>query len=196
MSRVVILLGQRVETCFNLPLAWAHIHVSNVNWARYPGQANCSWYSLVRGPICLVCDTVLLNCQVGSISVQNCHPTPMLVLCTPSFRHSCYSPHVLILCQSLRSSEDRWCSVKTITCTLFQVMTGKPRICFHFSVENPFIFIMTHFKSWFTCVGRAVENWGWDCRCQDVFFCFLSAYYQESLTCCQVGSCPGTFLYY
>ena len=197
MSRVVILLGQRVETFFNLPLARAHIHVSNVNWARYLGRANCSWYSLVRGSICLVCDAVfkLLNCQVCRISVQNCHPTPMLVLCTSSFEHSCYSPYVLIRCQSLRSSKDRWCSVKTITYTLFQVMTGKPRICWHFSVENPFIFIMTHFKSWFTChgVGRAVENWGWDRRCQDVFFCFVSAYYQESLTCCQVGYVPGRF---
>jgi hypothetical protein len=35
-------------------------------------------------------DTVLFNLQVGRISILNCHATPMLVLLSSSFRHSCY----------------------------------------------------------------------------------------------------------
>jgi len=38
---VVILLGQRVETFFNLTFARAHIHARDVDWARYQGRANC-----------------------------------------------------------------------------------------------------------------------------------------------------------
>jgi len=39
--RVMILLGQRVEEFFNLTFARAHVHTSDVNWARYEGRANC-----------------------------------------------------------------------------------------------------------------------------------------------------------
>jgi len=68
-----------------------------------------------------------------------------------------------------RKVADRWCSVKIITDTLF--VTGKLKIYFHFASENALILIITHLKS--TCVGRTVNDWGWDCNYEGVCFCFL-----------------------
>jgi len=77
--------------------------------------------------------------------------------------------HPLSITSFARKVADRWCSVKIMTDTL--LMIGKPRINFHFSSENPLIFILTHLKS--TCEGSPVEDWGFDGRCVDVSFCFL-----------------------
>jgi len=108
MIRVVILLGQRVEKFFHLTFARAHIHACDVEWAHYGGQVNCPRHGLVWGPICPVCDTVLLNFQVVIISVQNCNTTPMLVLLTSSFRDFCHSPYIPSAVNHWFRAEGQW----------------------------------------------------------------------------------------
>jgi len=94
IGRIVVLLSQGLKKVFNFTFTRTYIHTSTVDWAHYQGLFNRPGYGLVRGPICSVRHTLLLNLQVGRISIQNCHATPMLVLFSSSFWHSCYCPDI------------------------------------------------------------------------------------------------------
>ena len=114
---VVILLGQRVETFFNLTFARAHIHARDVDWARYQGRANCLWHGLVRGSIYSICNTVSSIFKFASYRYRIATP-PLCWCCLPLRFETLTTAHIfhpLTITSFGRKVADRRCSVKTLT---------------------------------------------------------------------------------